>query len=71
MQMAFCLGFELQGSSSFLDIFASLMGDVTSLTYPVTTESFMEIICETSDPFKEEERGVKDGAEGEEDQICL
>jgi hypothetical protein len=47
------------------------MGDVTSLTYPVTTASFMEIICETSDPFKEEERGVKDGAEGEEDQIHL
>lgn len=53
-----------------MDIFTSLMGDVISLTYPVTTASFKEINCETSDPFKEE-RGVKDGAEGEEDQICL
>jgi hypothetical protein len=47
------------------------MRDATPLKYPVTTASFMEIICETSDPFKEEERGVKNGAEGEEDQICL
>jgi hypothetical protein len=46
------------------------MGDVTSLTYTVTTALFMENICGTGDPFKEEERGVKDGA-GEEDQICL
>jgi hypothetical protein len=47
------------------------MGDVTSLTYTVTTALFMESICGTGDPFKEEERGVKDAAEGEEDQICL
>jgi hypothetical protein len=30
------------------------MGDVTSLTQTVTTAFIMEIICETSDPFKEE-----------------